>query len=302
MNPKLKGASWFFFGLFCLIFFTVLKLPRGPIKASIHALIADGFATQGVSLTSTEEDLSFFLLPTFQMKKVTLSPPPPAEPAHIDQITLSPLFLPLLLGRWGTEIQIQDGKGNLKASVSNRKSFVSTSYRAENLELGRLGVFPIFLGIQGSSILDGNGSVSMDTQALNQTDGTVNLQFSKISIEPQTIAGFSIPKINLSEAILQAVIEQGKAKITTLRLGKSGGSGAVGDDIHATLSGEITLGKTLEASTLNLKTKFSFSENFLKSFMLLDTLLGAGKQPDGSYAFSLTGPAMNPVPQPITGP
>ena len=254
---------------------------------------------QGATLSSAEEDLSFLLLPSYEMKKVTLTLPPPGEVVHLEKISVSPLFLPLFLGRAGAEVQIQQGKGKLNASFSNRNTFFSTTFQAENLDLGRLGVLPLFLKIQGNGMVDGKGSISTDTQAWNQSDGSINLQLSKISIEPQTIMGFSIPKISVSEGVIQASLEQGKIKISALKLGKAGGSGATADDIHAVLSGEIVLGKMLETSTLNLKAKFSFSENFLKSFMLLDTILGAGKQSDGSYAFSLTGSAMSPVSQPL---
>ncbi len=299
MNFKLKRASWFLFGLLCLLIFTVLKLPRDPIKASIRDLLTQALAQQGASFSVGEEDLSIFLLPSYQMKKVTLTLPPPAETAHVDRITLSPTFLPLFLGRWGGEIQIQQGAGRIQASVSNRKSFFAGSFQTEQFDLGKLGLLPLLLGIQGSGILDGKGSVSTDLQALNQSEGTLQLQLSKLSFEPQSIAGFALPKLAVSEASVQLAIQQGKAKIITCRVGKAGSSLAPGDDIRATVTGDITLGKTPETSTLNLKTNFAFSETILKSFMLLDALLGPGKQSDGSYSFALTGSVMNPISQPL---
>ncbi len=299
MNPKLKRVSWFFFGLFCLIFFTIIKLPREPIKNSLHTMIADALAAHGASFSTSEEKLSLFLLPSYQLKKVTLTLPSPSERVNLDEVNVSPLLLPLFLGKLGGEVQIQAGQGTLRGSMTVRKTLFSTSFQAEKFDLGRLGVIPLFLGIQASSLIEGNGSLSTDAQAFNLTQGKLNLNLSKLLVDAQSIAGFAIPKLVVSEALLQATIQDGKAKISNLRLGKSGASGTADDDVRATISGEITLGKTFEASTLNLKTKFSFSENFLKSFMLLDAILGAGKQSDGSYAFNLTGSVANPIPQPL---
>ncbi len=300
MSSKLKRASWFLFGLGCLIFFTILKLPREPIKDSLHTLIADALAAQGANFSASEEDLSFFLLPSYDLKKVTLTLPPPADAARVDQISISPRFLPLLMGRWGADIQIKEGPGKFKTSFSNRSNSLSASFQSDQFDLGRLGILPLFAGIQGSSILEGDGSVSTDLQALNETDGTINLRLTKISLEPQTIAGFALPKLSVSEALIQSTIQKGKAKLTAVKIGKPAGTGATGDDLTATITGEITLGKTFEMSTLNVKAHFKFSENILKSFMLLDVILGPGKQADGSYAYMITGSVAQPNAQPWT--
>jgi hypothetical protein len=90
-------------------------------------------------------------------------------------------------------------------------------------------------------------------------------------------------------------IDKAKVTIKTFQLGKASNTT---DDVHATVSGDLTLGKQWESSNLNAKATFSVSDNVKKAFVLLDALLGSAKQPDGSYAYSLTGPisAINPLP------
>ena len=65
------------------------------------------------------------------------------------------------------------------------------------------------------------------------------------------------------------------------------------------MTGLVTLGKHWMASKIDLNTRFSLSQAVLKPLILLDALLGSGKQSDGSYAFHLTGPILSPTPSPL---
>jgi hypothetical protein len=108
--------------------------------------------------------------------------------------------------------------------------------------------------------------------------------------------GFNIPKIAVSESVADVTFGKGKATLKTVRIGKTGNTA---EDLRGTVTGDLLLAKSWDSSTLNLKIRFSLAESILKSFMLLDAILGAGKQPDGSYAFNLTGPLSAPMPIPI---
>ena len=120
--------------------------------------------------------------------------------------------------------------------------------------------------------------------------GDINLNLSKILVEPQSIMGFSIPRLSISEGVAELEMSKAKGAIKTLRLGKPGNAA---DDINATATGEIALGKQWSRASY-IKTRFSFSENVMRSFVLLDALLGQAKQADGSYAYGLSGPVAAP--------
>ena len=115
-------------------------------------------------------------------------------------------------------------------------------------------------------------------------------------IDPQTIVGFAIPQLAISEGLIDVGFDKAKAvDPQRFTLGKPG---ATTDDLHGTITGDASLSRTWPASNLNVRADFGVSQNVLHAFVLLDALLGAGKQPDGSYSFKLNGPfnALNPTP------
>jgi type II secretion system protein N len=293
----LRNSAWVLYGIFCLIIFTLFKMPEDRLKATIENQISGFLSSRDITYTAGETKLSFLFGLSYTMRDITLNLPPPANKAHIDKIQVSPSLLPLLFGKIGGSVDINNGDGNLSSSFSVKNSEVSVSFRVKKLDLGKLGLLPLLAGIQGSALLDGNGSISGDMNLPSTLTGDVKANIAKINIEPQSLMGFSIPKLQISEGIVDLDINKAKATIKTLRVGKTGSS----DDIQANITGDADLGKNWYSSNLNLKAKFSLSESILKSFVLLDAILGIGKQPDGSYGFTITGPVTSPMPAPLVG-
>lgn len=297
-------AGWITFGAVCLILFTLIKLPEDRIKAYVDGTIAAALAEKGISFNAAEGRVSYLLGLTYTMKDVTVSFPPPTAPVHIDKIEFSPSILSMLISSIGGKVWIENGKGELSAAFSVKNTQFSVSYKAKKFDLQKLGILPVIAGVQAAATVDGLGSFAGDSANPASLEGEAALTLTQISLEPQTIAGFSIPQLSVSDAVAEIKAEKGKAIIKTFRVGKAPGTGAKGiiDDIQGAITGDITLAKQLEASLVNLKLHFSFSDNIMKSFVLLDALLGAGKQPDGSYSFILTGPLTSPVPAPAGSP
>ena len=90
--------------------------------------------------------------------------------------------------------------------------------------------------------------------------------------------GFNVPKLSISEGKVELFGRQGQGDDQDLPLGQAGSA----DDIQGSGSGDVILGRNWDASTLNAKINFKLSENILKAFVLIDALLGPGKQGDGS--------------------
>jgi len=291
-------AGWMSFGVACLIFFTLLKLPEDRIKAYIDGTISAALAKKQISFSTTEGRLSILFGISYTMKDITINFPPPHPPVHIDKIEVAPSLLSLIFSNYGGKLWLENGKGQLSASFSLKNTLFSASYKASKLEIQKLGVLPFLAGVQVAGTLDGNGSFSGDYANPTALEGEGALTFTQISTEPQSIAGFSIPPLSISDAVVEVKAEKGKAVIKTLRVGKPTPTKGKVDDIQAAVTGDVTLAKQLDNSQLNLKIHFTFSENILKSFVLLDTILGAGKQGDGSYSYTLTGPLMAPQPTP----
>lgn len=292
----INRAGWIAFGLFLLIFFTIIKIPDDRIKGLIDGNIANFLSQKGITYSASETKLSYLFGISYTLKGVTLNFPSQSAPGHIDEISVSPSLLSLLIGKTGGSVDVSNAGGSLSASFSSRNTSFSSSFKIKKLDIGKLGVLPIAVGIQGSAVIDGEGSVSGDMQIPSSLDGKVSLRLSKGVIDPQTFFGFSVPRIGISEGTVEVVFDKSKATIKTFHLGKTGNAA---DDFQGTLTGDVTLGKQWESSTLNLKTHFTLSENIMKAFILLDTILGSGKQLDGSYAFSLGGGVLTPFPTPI---
>lgn len=296
----LRAAGWGGFAVFCLLLFTVLKVPEHRLKNFVQGSIASALAARGVTFTASESSISFLFGITYEMKDVTLNPPPPQPAVRIDRIRVSPSLFSLLLGRVGGTVKLEQGDGELKASfavkgASGGPGEFSLSFQAKDMNLARLAVLPIAAGIQGGMVMSGEGSVSGDLNAPSTLTGDVKLQLKRVVIEQQAIMGFSIPRVSIADGEIALALGQSKATIRAFRLGKPGGT----DDLNATLGGEVVLGNSWATSNLNLKARFGLSQAAAKSFGFFLTLLDAGKQTDGSYAYNLTGPMRMPTPTPV---
>ena len=293
----IKRMGWIGFALICFIFFTLIKLPDDRLKNYIDGTLNSVLAQRGIAISSTDSHMSYLFGISYVMKGVTLMGPPPSPPIHIQKVEISPSLLSLLVGKFGGSLFIQDGEGSLNSSFSMKGSKISASGKLKKFDIGKAGLLTLAADIQASAVLDGNFSISGDFSVPSSLDGSTAIHLSQVIIDPQTIAGFSIPRLSISEGIIDLTFDQGKATIKTFQLGKTGNPA---DDLKGTLTGDATLAKQWESSTLNLKSRFSLSENVLKAFVILDVILGGGKQPDGSYAFSLIGPIEAPIPMPIS--
>lgn len=296
----LRTVGWSGFAIFCLIVFTVLKVPEHRLKNFIQGSIASALASKGVTFRAAESSISFIFGVTYEMKDVVLSPPPPQPAVRIDRIRVSPSLFSLLLGRMGGTVKLEQGDGDLKASFAVKNAAdgsaeFSLSFQAKDINLTRLGALPIAAGVQGGMVMSGEGSVAGDLNVPSTLTGDVKLQLSRVVIEQQAIMGFSIPRVAIADGNAELALGQSKATIRAFRLGKPGGA----DDLNATLSGEVVLGNSWNTSNLNLKARFGLSQAAAKSFGFFLTLLDAGKQTDGSYAYNITGPMRMPTPTPI---
>jgi type II secretion system protein N len=284
-------AAWTATGLTSLIVFTFLKLPEDRVKGLIQGNLSAALASKGVTLTADQTSMGILFGPSYVMKDVTLTFPPPAAPAHIDKIEIAPSFSALLTGKLGARVSIENGDGKIFLLGSVRGTKASVRFEADKMNLGKIGLFYLLSDINGSVTLTGKGAFSTNTDALNETDGELQLDLDKIVIDQQSISGFPIPKLAVSTGRIELDINQGRGTLKTLTIGKKG---SLSDDVMATVAGDITLAKTLAASTTNLHANFALSQSLLKSFSLLEAILGNAKQPDGSFSYHLTGPLLAP--------
>lgn len=297
-NPKeasrlkriIKRVGWVLLGVYCLVFFTLLKLPEDRVRNYIQGYIAYQLSQQDISFSADKSSLSFAFGIKYTMKDVTLNFPAGQDPVKISEVSVSPSILSLLMGKLGASIHLENKGGSMdafyKMPLSGAGGSMAFDFSAKNLDLGSLGILPVALGIKGSGVINGDGRISGNLNTPATLDGKIDFSISKITINQQTIMGFSVPQLTVSQIKIDLDIEGGKGIVKTIQVGQQSSST---DDIKGTMTGDITFGKVLPYSTLNLKTNFSLSQTILKSFILLDALLGNGKVADGSYSFVLSG-------------
>lgn len=290
-------TSWIVFSIFCLVLFTILKLPEDRLRQFIQGTIARELGQQGIGFRVNQGKVSIGLGISYVMKEVTLTFQDSGKTTKIDELTVAPSILPLLLGKMGGRVSLENAGGSLQGKVALSNNEMDISFKTKDLNLGKLGVFDMG-GVQGSAVTTGSGSIEGNSNIPSTLTGDVNLNLKSIVIDQQSILGFSIPRLSISNGDLELDVSKGKAKIVKLQLGKPGSS----DDIQATVSGDILLGRNWDTSTMDLKITLRLSDQLRRSFALLDALLGSMKQPDGSYAMRLSGPLTSPgVPTPLSG-
>jgi type II secretion system protein N len=296
----LRNLMWGWFALSCLLFFTFLKLPEVRLRNFVQGQIASQLASQGIAFSVSQSSFSMLFGLNYDMRGVTLSPPPPSPEIKIDRLEVSPSILSLLTGKLGGSLDLHQGDGRMQGGfkMSPRGGELEVALELEKLNLGKLGVLPMLAGIQGGLQADGNVRLQGDPNVPNTLSGEIRLKPSKIVIEPQSVQGFSIPRLTVGSGDIDVRVAGGKLQLKTAALGKPGGA----DDVVATFTGDISLGRTPQASQMNVRARFSVSQNVKNAIPLLDALLSSagGRQPDGSYAFQITGPVDSPIASPVS--
>lgn len=290
-----KTVGWVSFGLACLILFTLLKLPDDRIKAYAQGMISAQLAPKGITFTAEKGYLSIGWGISYVMKEVTFMFPPPQAPAKLDKVSVTPSILPMLLGYQGASFAAYQGDSQVTGSFSMKGSQISASIDAKQLDLSKTGLLALAGGIKGSGLVTGSLSFSGDSTIPSTLNGEIDLNLSKFVLEPQTVVIINIPRIAISEGKIELAADKGKATIKALRIGKPGSP----DDLQGTASGDIMLGRNWDSSTLNAKVNFKVSETLLKTLFFVDAFLSPGKQGDGSYSLTLTGPVTAPNAVPL---
>ena len=297
LAKSLRTATWILSSLALLTFFTVMKLPEDRFHNYIQSQITAVLSDKGITYTAAESKIGIGFGISYSLKDVTLRLPPPNPELHIDRIEASPSILQLIFRKFAGDFRLENQGGKLTGSFSMkmRGPEIAFNFDANKLDLKKIGAFQ-FLPVTGTAILDGTASLSGDMNTPTTLNGEGAIALSKLKVDNQTVTGFPIPAVSVSESKFDYSIEKGKLHIKTLRIGKSGNSA---DDIHATVTGDITLARQLEMSNLAVRAKFNLSQNILKPMILLEAMLAPGKQPDGGYAYDFNGPLSSPGYSPV---
>ena len=288
----IRIIGWVSFAFVCLTIFTLIKLPSDKVKNYVEGNISSALAREGIVFSSKKASLSLGLGLIYEMSDVTLTFPQDRGGAivEIDNLQISPSLLSFLLGKYAGKFWIDIAAGKGKGSFSVKQNDVDIEIKLKNLDLGRLELLKIAVNAQASALASGSIIINGKIDAPNTLDGDIRLKLEKIKAPEQQVMGFTVPPLSISEGTIDLDVDNGKATIETMTLGKAGSD----DSLVATLNGDVALGKQWASTVMNLKTNFSLSPSIKKSFVFVDALLAAGKQTDGSYTYNVSGAVFSP--------
>jgi type II secretion system protein N len=217
-----KTFLWVTWGVFWLLVFTVLKLPEDRIQNYIQGSLSALLAPKGITFTSKKAHLSILSGVSYSLEDIELNLPAPSLPVHLEKIVVSPSIFSSILGHPGGSIEITQGGGKLAASVTMQKNAFSLSYQLTKFDIGKIGLLPMLANFQGSAVIDGEGSLSGELDKPATLSGNIQLNLKNILIDQQSIAGFNIPRLTISEGKTSFLIEKGKVDVRSFSLGKPG--------------------------------------------------------------------------------
>jgi type II secretion system protein N len=293
------GGGFGMLFLVCLVVFTLVKVPQPKIHAWILGTLNQKLNPMGIQAAAEEGHIELGFGLKYQMTGVKLTMLETQKVLKFSRLEVAPsLIIPLLHGKLGAHVVLEEGSGTIVANVMAKGDEFDVDVQLDNLNLGRMGILPFAIGLDGGADLRGSIAIAGSPSSASGLSGKVKLVLSKIVIDAQKFKGFDIPRTSISDADFDIDVGAGKATILTARLGKPSGT----DDLQGVATGDIKLNKVLDNSEGNFKIKFGFSEHYRqeKTISLLDSLLGMFKKPDGSFGMRLNGPlyAMQSSPDP----
>lgn len=275
-----------------IAFFTLLKVPQSRVTDLIQGSIQTALDPSGIYIRSRERTLTFFPSLKYRLDHPVIELSEQTQ-IELDDLEVRPALLKLLTGSVGGVATLRQGKGDLSLSTGLRKNSVTIEAVMTELDLGKIGAFS-FAGIKGSGSLGGRLDLDGSPTDFTAMNGMIDLKLKAVNLEEQSLYGFKIPPVLLSDGNITADLKNGKLSLKNVALGRQN------DDLSVTASGDVTLNRNLNSSQLNLRVTLALSEKLTTAFSFIDMMLSGSKQKDGRYAFKLTGPLAQPTLVPET--
>jgi type II secretion system protein N len=290
---KIVGLSVLF--VFIVLLCTVFKLPQARVTSLLQGYVQIALDPYGIYVTDRGRELS-----TLHGFRYTLDHPTlefaDQTRVELDDLVVTPNFLPLLNGRMGVNATLHQGPASIVLEGAGRGDKIDMKIDLDHVDLGKFGVFSYLANLKGSGLVTGSIALAGSLSDIPTLVGSVDLKIKNLKLDEQNLMGFQLPPLQVSDGSIVMSIQNGKLVIKTFQLGKAR------DDLILNLTGDITLNRFLNSSVLNLKTNFALSDRVKQSLALLESLLGSAKTADGKYAYRLTGTLASPMPIPDVTP
>jgi type II secretion system protein N len=206
-------------------------------------------------------------------------------------------LLGALAGRKTYQVSANLFKGDVDVETTQSKSESSLQVAVTAIDLSEIPFVKAAINLPLSGSIDLQLDDKMPGLRASATKGTLTWTCRNCALgdgkakliipgNPLLAEGLLLPKIRLGEFVGRVVMDKG--------VGRLQGVQSKSPDGELFLEGEIKLGDTLAASSLDLYVRFKLSDTLLKSSDKLRTIMqfagSSGKRPDDFYGLRISGP------------
>jgi type II secretion system protein N len=290
------------FGLICLGLSLYFTFPASALGQRISHEIARN--TRG-AWHVTFEDVSTYRLSGVIATGITAKRDIPVDSPLTVQLQGMHARLrlsPLLLGRTSYDLGAPWGKGYMSLRLSPRTAAPGTNALPagsiegsfDDVDLGQPPMLQKFVGLPFGGVLNGDYTLESDG-SVRKLEGAATLAVGHYSLGPGSIAGFTLPQIDLGNLEMSWEIKDGRARLTAFK--QEGGS------IALKVMASVDLASPLAASRLDMCVQFRAEPAFLAANPKMRTVLQLAEvqlKRDGEGFLHL--PMSGPIAQPTMHP
>lgn len=287
---------WTFFAIICLIVFTIIKAPQDKVHSTLMSYVNQALSQQSIQLVSDEGKVRIGLGLSYEMSGLKFVNTSNGKSLKISEFSFSPSLLGMISGKMGGHFILREGTGKIEGDVSLMGEDIDLHITLDRINLGKTGLLSFFANVEGTADINGEINIFGSPRSLTSLKGNSKLKINRVVIDPQSLFGFNIPRLSIADGDIDLNLNSGKAEVKQLQLGKQGS----GDDLFIKVTGSSKLGRTIDASDIDVRVQLALAGEVAKTFALLDAILGNYKKPDGTYTFKLSGPITAAMPQPDT--
>lgn len=200
---------------------------------------------------------------------------------RLDKVHVYPKLLALLTGKKGVKVDAMLLGGRVRGTILNSKAGSNVDLSVDGVEIAKVPTLSNF-GVNASGMVAGTVKLAVDAEDGTKTSGKIDLKVTGPKIAESNLILFKIP---------ETIFDKGGAAIIDIKDGKAEfvDVGLHGDDLDLAVEGEILLKKRLASSQWSAKSVIRASDAWKSKVPGFENIVGAGKQPDGSYRYKIAG-------------
>ena len=264
------------FGIF--VFFLFVTFPYQKLRSLIFKRIYD---VSGITINADSLALNLLGWPGVSLRNATVSLPTAGGEIVLNSKTLVTRarlagFLPPIPA---VSLALDDlkGGGDVFARLAQSGDTIRVRAEASKADLAQIAIPGFPEPIPG--VVNMDGDLIINQADLSKSSGSLDLDITKLSIPALNLQGIILPVLNFGDVKTRISIKNGVAEILNFKIGSKG------SDISGTVTGEMKLGQTIQASALNLTLKLSLSAAYVANPQgaTLVSLLESYKNSKGEY-------------------